>query len=479
MNKKKLRTASWLMALSILLLVLFQAYWLGKSWDDTYRRLRREVGVILRETVVRQQMAHFMDGKGNLRLDMKDSTITAFATRLPLLDTGNHSRNPVKVAASVNLLTVDDSGRKGKAKFMSLDTERPPEDDDDDRSQIVVEFPMPKGAVHLDSIKQNFSKALQEANIPLEFTIKTTAIDTSKRNGRRSDIRLRGGPGGQNFFARTQWENIQATSSNTFFFLLQKMQWPLIFAVAMMAVIIAALVFLWRNLRLQHQLADQKNDLIANITHELKTPIATVSVAIEALKSFNAIHDVERTKEYLEISGNELQRLNMLVDKVLKLSMFDQNKITLQQETVDMKKLVEEVLESMRLQLDKQNASVNFVYTGDNFETQGDRMHLLSVVYNLLDNAIKYSPKSPVIGISLSKIDGLVELKISDNGIGIPSEHLSKIFEKFYRVPHGDTHNIKGYGLGLSYVAEVVKRHGGKITVESVEGKGSEFKMTL
>lgn len=471
MNKNKLRTASVLIIVSILLLVLFQAYWLGKNWDDTYRRLRREVSVILRETVVRQQMSHMMDGKGNVRINIGDSTVVAMSAKL-FKDTLPPRKDTAKKSTTVNVVMLNDSGRKNKTRFMSFDADRQ-NDDDSDQSSITVEFPVPKGAVNIDTIKQRFSLALRESGIPLEFTLKTAPIDTSHRN-RRAEVWMRG-PGNSPFSGKMEWVNIQAVSSNTFFFLLQKMQWQLIFAVVMMVVIIAALIFLWRNLRLQHRLAEQKNDLIANITHELKTPIATVSVAIEALKNFNAIHDTERTKEYLNISGNELQRLNMLVDKVLKLSMFDQDKISLQHEQVDMKQLVAEVMESMRLQLEKQGAQINIDYMGDNFEIEGDRMHLLSVVYNLIDNAIKYSNKLPVINILLGKEDGRLKLYVADKGIGISAEHLKKIFDKFYRVPHGNTHNIKGYGLGLSYVAEVVKKHGGEIMVQSKVDEGSVF----
>jgi two-component system phosphate regulon sensor histidine kinase PhoR len=477
MNNNKLRTASLLIAISILLLVVFQVYWIGKNWDDTYRRLRREVSVILRETVVRQQMSRLMDGHGNFRLSGNDSTTTFLnIRRTPNAD--HIVVNKIDTTDTVRVVVMKDTGVRGKSRTMSFDMDRPPEDNDDGGS-IVVEFPMLKGSGNIDTIKARFSQGLKEVGIGLDFTVNIVPIDTARRGGGRQEMWFRGNGMGNSQFAKMNWVNIQAVSSNTFFVVLQKMLWQLVFSVAMTAVIIAALVFLWRNLRLQHRLAEQKNDLIANITHELKTPIATVSVAIEALKNFNAIHDAERTKEYLNISGYELQRLNMLVDKVLKLSMFEQGKISIQHEKVDVKQVVEEVLDSMRLQFQKQLASVNFEVPDTDFIVEGDKMHLLSVLYNLLDNAVKYSKKAPVITIKLSKTAECVELQVSDNGMGIAPEHSNKIFEKFYRIPHGDTHNIKGYGLGLSYVSEVITRHGGKIWVNSELGKGSTFNVEL
>ncbi|MGZ8545016.1 MAG: sensor histidine kinase, partial [Flavisolibacter sp.] len=235
---------------------------------------------------------------------------------------------------------------------------------------------------------------------------------------------------------------------------------------------------LYRNLLKQRRLADIKNEFISNITHELKTPIATVSVAIEALRSFNATMDPARTKEYLDISANELQRLSLLVDKVLKLSMFEKKEIELKYETLDMKDLVQEVTSSMRLQFEKHHASVQ-ITSGDDTTLQGDRLHLVSVIFNLLDNALKYSSDHPVIGIDIRTVQNKLVLTISDSGIGIPAEYLNKVFEKFFRVPTGNLHNAKGYGLGLSYVAHVINRHKGTIKVESIEGDGSKFIVNL
>jgi two-component system phosphate regulon sensor histidine kinase PhoR len=235
---------------------------------------------------------------------------------------------------------------------------------------------------------------------------------------------------------------------------------------------------LYRNLLRQNRLANIKNEFISNITHELKTPIATVSVAIEALRNFNANLDTERTKEYLDISSNELQRLTLLVDKVLKLSMFEKKEIDLQYEVLDMNELVAEVTSSLRLQFEKHHAEVNICSEGDT-TLEGDRLHLVSVIFNLLDNALKYSSDTPKIDVKISADENKVDLVIKDSGIGIPEEYKVRIFEKFFRVPTGNLHNAKGYGLGLSYVAHVVNKHKGTITVESAPNAGSKFIITL
>jgi two-component system phosphate regulon sensor histidine kinase PhoR len=186
------------------------------------------------------------------------------------------------------------------------------------------------------------------------------------------------------------------------------------------------------------------------------------------------MHDPQRTKEYLDISSNELQRLNLLVDKVLKLSMFEKKEMELKYEPVDLGAVVNEVVDSLKLQLEKHKATVSITREGD-LVVPGDRLHLLSVIFNLLDNAVKYSKEEPVIKIGLLEKEDTVQLQVADNGIGIRAEYRDKIFDKFFRIPHGDTHNAKGYGLGLSYVAQVVKQHSGSISLESQPGAGTTF----
>ena len=265
---------------------------------------------------------------------------------------------------------------------------------------------------------------------------------------------------------------------NTFNYYFGKLKLPLLFSLLLIGITIASFVLLYRNMMRQKRLADLKNEFISNITHELKTPIATVGVAIEALKSFNAIDNPVRTQEYLSISQNELQRLNLLVDKVLKLSMFEKKEVELKYELLNLPDIVDEVVASMRLQIEKHRAVVSVNTEGD-CSLQADRLHLLSVVFNLLDNALKYGSDAPQIKINMEEKENSIELKVADNGIGIPADYVNKVFDKFFRVPHGDTHNAKGYGLGLSYVAHVIKKHKGTISVQSETGKGSTFVINL
>jgi two-component system phosphate regulon sensor histidine kinase PhoR len=255
---------------------------------------------------------------------------------------------------------------------------------------------------------------------------------------------------------------------------------PIIFvSVLLVALTVLSFILLFRSLVRQNKLTQLKNDFISNITHELKTPIATVSVAIEAMKNFNVLDDPKQTQEYLSISTTELQRLTLLVDKVLRLSMFEKKEIQFKKESFDIGQLSVEVMESMKLQFEKQHAKTSIELTGKNFTINADKRHIASVIYNLLDNALKYSPSDPVINIHIIDRSTFLEIRVTDQGIGIAHEYKEKIFEQFFRVPSGDRHNTKGYGLGLSYANHIVRSHLGFIELETQEGKGSTFIVKL
>jgi signal transduction histidine kinase len=207
--------------------------------------------------------------------------------------------------------------------------------------------------------------------------------------------------------------------------------------------------------------------------------VTTVSVALEALKNFRGLENPQTTKEYLDIAQGELNRLTILTDKVLKTAVFDNPEVNIGNEQVDLNKTIDQILHSMKLIFEKQNAQVSFEKSGYSFTIRGGSVHITNVIYNLLDNALKYSGGAPQISIRLEENDNQVILEVADKGIGIPPEYKKKIFEKFFRVPTGDVHNIKGYGLGLSYVESVVRSHRGLIEVVSRPGEGSVFTISL
>jgi len=476
-QSRKIVVAGWLMASSILLLILFQAYWLRKTYRDEFFSLRRELSVILRETTVRRQFQQMVWNSNSNRVVYRMDSLRGGAVVVTNNRSSGDSAKNDSMRFEVRIgVPLDSANGQRPTRIIAMEGDRRNESPESTK-ELTVMVPYFDDSVNLELLDSLYKKALGENNISLDYTL-------SKLNKRQVDSLMEHEPMRMNMMRRRGGPSLpmamlQANFGNPFFPLLSKMGGPLFFSVLMLGITIAAFLFLYRSLKAQHRLALLKSDFISNITHELKTPIATVGVAIEALKNFNAINDPQRTREYLDISGNELHRLGLLVDKVLRLSMFEQDKMELRKESVDIEQLVQEVLQSMKLQFEKAGAVVDLKTEASSTTVQGDRLHLLSVLYNLIDNALKYCKEKPVMQIHLQQQGNTLRLAVQDNGIGIPAEYRSKVFDKFFRVPHGDTHNIKGYGLGLSYVAEVVHKHGGDIEVQAGPAAGSIFVVTL
>lgn len=233
-----------------------------------------------------------------------------------------------------------------------------------------------------------------------------------------------------------------------------------------------------RTIVRQKKLSEMKNDFINNMTHELKTPIATVSLAVEALND----KDIEQSKlrsKYIKVIGEENKRLGDQVEKVLQIAAIDRRDYNLRQEILRMSDMVKSAAEHIAIQVEQRGGRLNMIEKAENDMVNGDEMHLTNIILNLLDNANKYSPEAPNITLRTASDDEDFIISIHDKGIGMSKEQQKHIFEKFYRVSTGDVHNVKGFGLGLAYVHRIVEAHGGRIFVDSEPGKGSKFSITL
>jgi two-component system, OmpR family, phosphate regulon sensor histidine kinase PhoR len=494
------------MTIAITALVGFQVFWLRENYFKEKKDLEFKSNVVFRETVRKLQSKKlnldkvFNDSTGKIRIEMSDG---------PRMVPG-HPGELTNVLNDVTVRVTDSLNNKiflNRPKAIFRKGTRP--------NDSLIQFGAKRGKMII-SMNESFSR---DSNRTIEFerrgppgeimrflysvdslqdSLRVKEIDSACRiafKKEKIEVPLAISKNADSIWPERfppddpQLRNkvtigfahpvtYELKLGNSFPYLIKKLASPILFSLFLVGVTVSAFMMLYRNLQRQRKLAKIKNEFISNITHELKTPIATVGVAIEALRNFNAINDPQRTKEYLDISQNELHRLSLLVDKVLKLSMFEKKEIELKYEPLDLKDVVNEVVTSMRLQIEKHHANVSVNVEGDT-SLQGDRLHLLSVVFNLLDNALKYGNGSIAIKFDLKEKRNEVELTVADNGIGISPEYKDKVFEKFFRVPLGNTHNTKGYGLGLSYVAHVIQKHKGSIQVESQTGLGSKFIISL
>lgn len=250
-----------------------------------------------------------------------------------------------------------------------------------------------------------------------------------------------------------------------------------IFALLLILLTAAAFIFSYRSLKSQMILNAQRNDFIKNMSHELRTPVATVKVALEALNNFDRSSDSEVLKEYLGMAVTETNRLEMLINRVTDLMTAGDIRLSIDKE--DLNHLILEVVNSLKPRLDNENATVELIMPTSPLYANVDSLHLKGVIINLIDNSLKYSDKPAEIEIETRMSGRSAIIKVSDRGPGIPPEYAGKIFEKFFRVPKGNVHNVKGYGLGLAYADMVMKQHGGSITYQPREGGGSTFVLTL
>ena len=229
----------------------------------------------------------------------------------------------------------------------------------------------------------------------------------------------------------------------------------------------------------QKKLSNIKNDFINNMTHELKTPVSTIALALEVIKDKDINKSPEKTERYLNIITEENRRLGTQIEKVLQIAKLEKGDLNLHFEPIDINEVLDQVVKNQGVQMEQNGVKLNLDLQAEETIVSADRVHLTNIIFNLMDNAIKYSKEQPEISIATSNTATALSITISDNGIGIPKDQLSKIFEKFYRVPKGDLHDVKGFGLGLSYVKNMVEMHKGSITVNSKIEEGTEFSINL
>lgn len=227
----------------------------------------------------------------------------------------------------------------------------------------------------------------------------------------------------------------------------------------------------------QKRLSEIQKDFINNMTHEFKTPIATIALSTEVLKSPDIIRQPERLLSYATIIENENKRLKQHVERVLQMAKLDKESIELKKEPVNLHDVVQEVTRGMSNAIAEKKIELDLDLQAAEPVIEADKLHTTNVVYNLLDNAIKYSGENPKIWISVKQAEKHILLEVKDNGIGVKEDDQKKIFDKFFRVPTGNVHNVKGFGLGLNYVRQIVDAHRGRITLKSHLGEGCTFRI--
>ncbi len=474
------------MGSSLLLLLLFLLFWLKKEYKEQYELLTKDSNLLFYQVVneVKDSLLFLDLTQKAMLLDQRADSLR----KNPALTFVQKNDRKPKMSITANsdtIIKIPTLENKDSTRRFNLQMDG---NDPLQSKKVVVKaisFAMKEfstgdsvfieigpDSLPMTRLNSLFSDTLFSMHEKLDFTI--------YRIGENEEI-----PSLPGILTKKQTGDF--SQKNQYYAQIKGYQWYLIkkigpqilFSLFLFSITALSFFLIYQSWQSQSRLTQIKNDFISNITHELKTPITTVGVALEALSDFEVLENPQRTQEYLGISQSELKRLNLLVDKVLQLSKFEKQQPTLKLEHIELDQVIEQILNSMKLQFEKYEAQVDFQKTGHHFQLEADRSHLNSVVYNLIDNALKYSKDCPRILIQLRDKGDHLAFTIQDNGMGIPKAYHDKIFNKFFRIPSGDRHNVKGHGLGLSYVAGIVQQHRGSIRLESMEGKGATFFIEL
>jgi signal transduction histidine kinase len=322
-------------------------------------------------------------------------------------------------------------------------------------------------AMHLDSasLVLNMKRAFQEMN--WTFGLDWPMEDLSKAElAKIHGIILGGGP--NSHLPALQVKHISA-------YLFRSIFPQILFGLILLLLSASALLFAYRSLQKQIALSKLRDDFIGNISHELKTPVSTVKIALEALRTFDLQKDPKVSGEYLEMASSELDRLERLVGKVLHHEMMNNPSLVLEKEECDLGHLARNVLRSLEIPIREKGARVTVSEEDGPCRVQGDRVYVEGMIMNLIDNSLKYTGENPEILLHIECDSSGTTLSVSDKGPGIPDTYKDQVFEKFFRIPAGNTHNVKGYGLGLNFASQVMAQHGGSISFSNLPEGGCRF----
>jgi two-component system, OmpR family, phosphate regulon sensor histidine kinase PhoR len=464
----------WLMIGSILVLALVQFFWLESVYRDYKNSLKQETRLLFASTVtgmldslvLKEMKPVFIQGvPDTMYLDKFSFQDTLKNIRIEVRKEENKEdtllikeQQKIRIFTSGDQISKDSVYKIFRPLIQGIDSLK---------GENRFTFSMDRQSLDPGQIEKTFNEVLAASGYPLQARVKRFNLmqETEKIPDKAislEEIRI---PFGTRIIGYI--ESYQG-------FLIQKMLMPVLFALLVLLFISWSMIAMYRNMLKQQRLNLLKNDIISNITHELKTPVSTVSIVLESLENFGVNDKPETRKEYIQIAKNELKRLTAIAENILKSSVLEKEQ-KLSFATLDLDILLEEKIQSFKPILESRAFEFRYIKEGNDFKIKGDSEQLGLVVYNLLDNAVKYSKDDKNIVISLKEKDNKVIIQVMDKGIGIPEAYQKEIFEKFIRVPQQDLHDVKGYGLGLAQVAAIVQAHKGKISLESQVGKGSTF----
>lgn len=329
----------------------------------------------------------------------------------------------------------------------------------------------------------NYYMGVYHIQIKYTYSVKPF-VPTFKNNATiQNELRMNPGEGCyQTCVTETSTENgldVQLVFPDKDEFIMAEMGIPFISSVLLIIIVIITFWKTVMSLEKEKQISEHTTDFLNNMTHEFKTPLTNIALAGKMMLKDSNINQEDKVRHYAGIILDENEKLRLQVEQVLSMAALERGEIPIRKTELDIHQLIQDCLKCMSVQIENKQCLVNTNLGAKNFVINGDKTHLTNALCNLIDNGLKYSTQNPELLIQTFNYDKWFTLTVSDNGIGIEEEYQKKVFENFFRVPTGDVHDVKGFGLGLTYIKSIVELHGGSIELQSEKGKGTVFIIKL
>jgi len=494
MKDSKFRWILHLIAVVTLSTIAIQVYWNYKNYLANKQQLINDVQVSLDKAVddYYAQLAErstvafaYSDAPSGNVLKSGDSSLFSTIAKLSIDNPSKTFKNldSLTAAQPVNGIAIY-RGRKADSIMKDwkhdtlpsnafLETSTVNLDEKDIKSLTTkVIISMTSDTLNLKVVDSFFTNELHRKKLDLTHNLKFTSANGDQRELDSTTVNKNHLETISKSTFLPKKSTLKVHFSNETKIVLKRMLGSIVISTLLVLAVIGSLFYLLTIIKHQKQLSELKNDLISNITHEFKTPIATIGVALESMKDFKALEDKHKTKNYLTISNTQLSKLNLMVEKLLETATLDSDELNLNKSSVDILNMLEVLAEKHRLNTSK---TIEFSSGNASVFATVDAFHFENAINNLLDNAIKYGGQH--INIQLNQNNDTFTIKISDDGQSLSKKYKDLIFEKFYRVPKGNTHDVKGFGIGLYYTKTIVEKHGG--IIELALNKQTTFKVTL
>lgn len=482
---KKIYIAIVLLGLSMLGVISFQAYWMKQNHKNELMTFRHDVYRSLSAAMNFELDERIKNLVGSTDVEAFQYNYKKNRIRHRRLHKNNNGSSYYmeyeESVVGINRDSIVDNKHKKKDSFDYKQKQF-------DRlilslmSRIDEPMNLPEANFNAEVFNAAFKNELLEFGIDIDYKLALVFYDNKivkeiEGNFDKSDISR------ATFFklrnSAMPGAKIAVVFPNKYLYLVSKNRLMTITSIFLIILSIGSIVYIIRSFFSQKRISEIRRDFMNNMTHELKTPISTVGLVLEAMQDFNILDDKTKTDRYIEIARKENHRLGMLVEKVLKMSAYERENIHMKWEDINADNTVGSVVDNLTFQIENKGGEISKNMNAASAVVSVDKVHFTNVIYNLLDNALKYSGENPKIVVSTYVKDDFWYVEVTDNGVGIPITYQNKIFEKFFRVPSGNVHNVKGYGLGLSYVFNIVNKFKGDISVRSDVDKGSTFIIKL